>query len=455
MSSDDAASSITSGGDSTSSGAIGGAFHCDALKAADILPLLRDKLAFLSGGRDKRGGPILAFPSGSALDKVSPIDLRKLVFYLSGIPSDEARDLGFTVIIDMRGSTWTNIKPVLKALQECVPDNIHMVYIIKPEKFWQKQRTSMGSSKLKFETAMISSENLVKMVDPAQLTVDMEGTMHYDHEEWLQLRLALEDFICKAVDMMQHQEQITQELNCMNYAMDIEGAQSCLQDHEMLRRSIQQMPVEAVNQEGQKVLRRICGVFGGDSVTVDSGYGGSFTSSSTVSLNADFQAVAPRILQLLDNVANTRQHLYQLWTAKQAKLEQCLQLKLFEQDAKKLFDWLEHHRDLFLINHTDLGHSVDMAAELSDEHNHFASQSMGMYVHINRVLSAASQLIDNNHYASEVIRSHMLRIDREWRAFAVALDERSQLLAMSVTFHKKVYEAACLPNSTLGKDCVC
>lgn len=77
-------------------------------------------------------------------------------------------------------------------------------------------------------------------------------------------------------------------------------------------------------------------MFGGDSVTVDSGYGGSFTSSSTVSLNADFQAVAPRILQLLDNVANTRQHLYQLWTAKQAKLEQCLQLKLFEQDAKKV-----------------------------------------------------------------------------------------------------------------------
>nr|XP_054757558.1 kalirin-like [Lytechinus pictus] len=440
MSSDDAASSITSGGDSTSSGAIGGAFHCDALKAADILPLLRDKLAFLSGGRDKRGGPILAFPSGSALDKVSPIDLRRLVFYLSGIPSDEARDLGFTVIIDMRGSTWTNIKPVLKALQECVPDNIHMVYIIKPEKFWQKQRTSMGSSKLKFETTMISSENLVKLVDPAQLTVDMEGTMHYDHEEWLQLRLALEDFICKAVDMMQHQEQITLELGCMNFAMDIEGAQSSLQDHEMLRRSIQQMPVEAVNQEGQKVLRRICGVFGGDSVTVDSGYGGSFTSSSTVSLNADFQAVAPRILQLLDNVANTRQHLYQQWTTKQAKLEQCLQLKLFEQDAKKLFDWLEHHIDLFLINHTDLGHSVDMAAELSDEHNHFASQSMNMYVHINRVLSAASQLIDNGHYASEVIRSHMLRIDREWRAFAVALDERSTLLAMSVTFHKKVYE---------------
>lgn len=30
-------------------------------------------------------------------------------------------------------------------------DIIHIAFIIKPEKFWQKHRTSMGTSKLKFE----------------------------------------------------------------------------------------------------------------------------------------------------------------------------------------------------------------------------------------------------------------------------------------------------------------
>ena len=36
-------------------------------------------------------------------------------------------------------------------LQECFPHNIHAAYLIKPEKFWEKQKTSLGSAKYKFE----------------------------------------------------------------------------------------------------------------------------------------------------------------------------------------------------------------------------------------------------------------------------------------------------------------
>ena len=65
--------------------------------------------------------------------------------------SDEVRDRGFTMILDMRGTKWETMKPILKALQECFPGNINMAFIIKPEKFWEKQRTSLGSSKYNFE----------------------------------------------------------------------------------------------------------------------------------------------------------------------------------------------------------------------------------------------------------------------------------------------------------------
>ena len=67
------------------------------------------------------------------------------------IYSDDVRDLTFTVIIDMRKSTWTTVKPILKVLQENFATQIHTAYIIKPDNFWQKQRTSMGSQKYKFE----------------------------------------------------------------------------------------------------------------------------------------------------------------------------------------------------------------------------------------------------------------------------------------------------------------
>ena len=68
--------------------------------------------------------------------------------------SDDVRELGFTVIIDMRGgsgSAWSTVKPILKVLQEYFPNAIHTAHLIKPDNFWQKQRTSMGSQKYKFE----------------------------------------------------------------------------------------------------------------------------------------------------------------------------------------------------------------------------------------------------------------------------------------------------------------
>ena len=67
--------------------------------------------------------------------------------------SDEVREKGFTIILDMRGSKWDTVKPILKALQECFPGNITMAYIIKPGGFWEKQRTSLGSAKYNFEVS--------------------------------------------------------------------------------------------------------------------------------------------------------------------------------------------------------------------------------------------------------------------------------------------------------------
>lgn len=54
----------------------------------------------------------------------------------------------------MRGSTWTTVKPIVKVLDENFPGKIHTTYIIKPDNFWQKQRTSLGTTKYKFEVVI-------------------------------------------------------------------------------------------------------------------------------------------------------------------------------------------------------------------------------------------------------------------------------------------------------------
>ncbi|MEQ2194067.1 hypothetical protein XENOCAPTIV_022394 [Xenoophorus captivus] len=64
--------------------------------------------------------------------------------------------------------------------------------------------------------------------------------------------------------------------------------------------------------------------------------GGSNSSSSGVVCNADTKGLVPRITQLLDKLHSTRQHLHQAWHVRKLQLDQCFQLRLFEQDAEKV-----------------------------------------------------------------------------------------------------------------------
>ncbi|XP_077997417.1 kalirin-like [Glandiceps talaboti] len=407
----------------------------DGFRAIDILSILKEKIAFLSGGRDKRGGPILTFPARS-VEKIKYEELRKLMMYLASIPSDEARDVGFSVIIDMRHSTWNGVKPLLKVLQECFPSNINMAYIIKPENFWQKHRTSLGSSKLKFETSMISQEGLYRFIDPSQLTQDFDGTLPYDHDEWIELRQALEEFVWQALDLLNKMEKLRVELCDMDFPHDVQGAKEMIDDHANLKRRVLKAPVEYLYTEGQKLIHRLSGTTL-EECTTDSGYSGSSSSSSMTSANADFHGALPRISNLLKNLHSKREYLQEMWHARKLKLDQCFQMRVFEQDCEKMFDWIGHNRELFLVNYTEIGQESSMAIELQDEHRNFKSQSLNAYANINRIMSVANRLSEAGHYASYEIRLTATRLDREWKTFAAGLDERSTLLAMSVSFHKK------------------
>jgi len=58
----------------------------DGPRADDVLPLLRDRMAVLNGGRDKRGGPLMLFPTSAKRERASPEDVRRLLQYLFSIP---------------------------------------------------------------------------------------------------------------------------------------------------------------------------------------------------------------------------------------------------------------------------------------------------------------------------------------------------------------------------------
>uniref|UniRef100_A0A670ISR1 non-specific serine/threonine protein kinase n=1 Tax=Podarcis muralis TaxID=64176 RepID=A0A670ISR1_PODMU len=387
-------------------------------------PAVGTQYVSFSGGRDKRGGPILTFPARSNHDRIRQEDLRRLISYLACIPSEEVCKRGFTVIVDMRGSKWDSIKPLLKILQESFPCCIHVALIIKPDNFWQKQRTNFGSSKFEFETNMVSLEGLTKVVDPSQLTPEFDGCLEYNHEEWIEIRVAFEDYISNATHMLSRLEELQDILAKKDLPQDLEAARSMIEEHSQLKKKVIKAPIEDLDLEGQKLLQRIQS-------------SETFPKKNSGSGNADLQNLLPKVSTMLDRLHSTRQHLHQMWHVRKVKLDQCFQLRLFEQDAEKMFDWITHNKGLFLNSYTEIGASHPHAMELQTQHNHFAMNCMNVYVNINRIMSVANRLVESGHYASQQIKQIASQLEQEWKAFAAALDERSTLLDMSAIFHQK------------------
>ncbi|XP_039461483.1 triple functional domain protein isoform X2 [Oreochromis aureus] len=406
----------------------------EEMRAMEVLPILKEKVAFLSGGRDRRGGPVLTFPSRSNHDRIRTDDLRRLIAYLAGIPSEEVCKHGFTVIVDMRGSKWDSIKPLLKILQESFPSCIHIALIIKPDNFWQKQRTNFGSSKFEFETTMVSLEGLTKVVDPSQLTADFDGSLDYNHEEWIEVRVAFEDFSGHATQMLARLEEMQETVSRKDFPQDLEGARRMIEEHATLKKKVIKAPIEELDTEGQRLLQRIQS---SESFSNRNGSSGGSSSSGSGVCNADTQGLVPRITQLLDKLHSTRQHLHQAWHVRKLQLDQCFQLRLFEQDAEKMFDWIMHNKGLFLAGYTEIGNNHPHAVELQTQHSHFAMNCMNVYVNINRIMSVGNRLLESGHYASQQIKQISSQLEQEWKAFAAALDERSTLLEMSAGFHQK------------------
>lgn len=65
------------------------------------------------------------------------------------------------------------------------------------------------------QTSMVSVEGLAKLVDPSQLTDDFEGSLDYNHEEWMELRVSLEEFMSNAVHLLSRLEDL-QVSRCIN-----------------------------------------------------------------------------------------------------------------------------------------------------------------------------------------------------------------------------------------------
>lgn len=170
---------------------------------------------------------------------------------------------------------------------------------------------------------MVSLEGLTKVVDPSQLTPEFDGCLEYNHEEWIEIRVAFEDYVSNAAHMLSRLEELQELLAKKELPPDLDGARGMIEEHAQLKKKVIKAPIEDLDLEGQKLLQRIQS-------------SDSFPKKNSGSGNADLQSLLPRVSAMLDRLHSTRQHLHQMWHMRKLKLDQCFQLRLFEQDAEKV-----------------------------------------------------------------------------------------------------------------------
>ena len=137
--------------------------------------------------------------------------------------------------------------------------------------------------------------------------------------------------------MLGRLEEMREDLNANDFADDVNSAKTAVELHMELRRKIHKIPVENMDSLGQRLLHRLSSQNDGSKDTL----------MISMAFNPDLQATIPQIMHLLDQMHSGQQHLLHLWQIKKTKLEQCLQLRIFEQDCEKV-------KKNYQVNHFDL-----------------------------------------------------------------------------------------------------
>ncbi|CAD6184380.1 unnamed protein product [Caenorhabditis auriculariae] len=387
----------------------------NAVKAEDIEHVLRDGVALLPGGRCRAGKAVLVFPSRE--QPVNPDHLRNVLLYLLTVTADAAREQGFLVVIDMRGKqTWTNVRPILKALNSMSDAAaISQVFIIKPDKFWEKQKAQISLGSWRFEVQMISPEGLTKYVDMNQLPRVIGGSHPYDHDDWLEIRLDLEKWIWNISEVMGGLDQVRKEICECEQPVDVPTSEVAVNKHAVAKKTIFAIPVDKIENDAKKICDRI-------------------SSPKNFFQNPDLVAVIPHISNLVESLRKLKSEVFSLWDSRRGELEKLYQMKLFEQDAEKMIDLVRSYCTVVDRNMGDVGVCETDVIRLSADFESFQQTVLGAEVNVSQVITRAQRILSTGSTGRSNIEVGAMRLQDEWRHLNDSIKRRQIILSAARAF---------------------
>nr|XP_042717350.1 guanine nucleotide exchange factor DBS isoform X2 [Chrysemys picta bellii] len=393
------------------------------LCAADIEDQLKKQFAYLSGGRGEDGCPVITFPDYPAFSEIPEKEFQNVLTYLTSIPSLQDAGIGFILVIDRRQDKWTSVKASILRIAASFPGNLQLVLVLRPTGFIHRTLSDLAfkfnRDEFKMKIIMLGSvTELHGYVDKTQLTEDLGGTLDYCHNRWLSHRTAIESFALMVKQTAQMLQSFGIELAETELPNDVQSTSSLLATHSEKKDKMKE-DLRLALKQGHDILE---------------------SNRKPVAENPDYklnqdqldnQTTVERLLAQLDE---TEIAFDEFWAKHQQKLEQCVQLRNFEQTFREVKAALSIASER-LSAFTDVGNSVSHVEHILKELANFEEKSRESLEKARVLASQGDQLVQNNHYAVDSILPKCNELHHLCDAFATETEKRRGLLNKSLELH--------------------
>ncbi|XP_014681378.1 PREDICTED: guanine nucleotide exchange factor DBS-like isoform X2 [Priapulus caudatus] len=399
------------------------------LSICDVSDLLQARYAFISGGKARNGSPIITFPDVQNFCNISEADYQKLVTYLTSVCTVQDADLGFVLVIDRRNDKWSAVRAALLKISMFFPGLIQLVFVVRPAGFFQKAISEVGykfvKDEYKFRVIMCTSiEELQDYVDRDQLTEDLGGYIIYNHNVWIEHRSAIEKFSANTQIISHSLRELANKLTETELPNDVESTEALLLAQGNQRDDIKDDLTSAM-RHGEtllKCLRR----------PLSQGDGrGSYPDKLTNIAALD---------RLLVQLEETERVFDSFWQKHELKLQQCLQLRKFEQEFRVLSGQLVK-AEAGLTTMTDTGVSVMCCDELLTDLKKLEANVKETLQKAEKLESGGEYLIQNDHYAVDSIRPKCAELRCMRHSLERHLERRFEMLQKSRDLHERIEKA--------------
>uniref|UniRef100_A0AAY4EBF4 MCF.2 cell line derived transforming sequence-like 2 n=1 Tax=Denticeps clupeoides TaxID=299321 RepID=A0AAY4EBF4_9TELE len=401
------------------------------LLAVDIIEQLHRQFALLSGGRGKDGAPIITFPEYSGFNDLPDDDFLNVVTYLTSIPSMDAASIGFIVIIDRRRDKWSSVKASLARIAGAFPGNLQLVLVLRPSRLIQRTIADIGirlhrdDFKMKVPIVMLNSlSDLQGYIDKGQLTCELGGNLEYCHSQWIHHRTAIENFALTVKTTAHMLQKFGTDLAETELPNDVQCTKDLLASHSEKHSKLKD-ELKLAMKQGTTLLSCIRD---------------QANKSESHKLNPDETENLTTVERLLAQLDETENAFEQFWSRHHLKLEQCLQLRHFEQDFREVKVSLDGSMEA-LAGLSDTGDGAAHVEQLLKDLKALEDKTQVKPDHILKAQLHAlhgDQLIQSNHYAVDSIRPKCVELRRICDDFSNEAKKKLGILSKSLEIQRGI-----------------